>query len=716
MDRRTFLTWVWLGCLASVSPAMIKAGTAAVKDDIGDELLSKGLEPVVFYVALNGNDAWSGKQAAPNSAKTDGPFATLQKARDAIRKLKREQGGTLKQPVNVLLRGGTYFLSEPVVFTPEDSGTAKFPITYEAYPDEKPVISGGQKVTGWKQEGNIWKATLPALEKGSWDFLTLRVGNEWAIRSRYPNFEPKNPYKGGWLFAKNTSPSKTEVVVDPAKFPSWSDWSGAEINIFTQTGLWNAIIPISRVDKNKHTLFINSQEEILPGARFFITNIQETLNSYNEWFFNKKKNEILYYNSQDNLNNLNIIIPRLSLVIELKGQLDKSEFVNNINFRNLIISDTNSPDRGYAWRLHAAVWLTAARGCTIENCTFTRLAGYALLMNEGCQENKILSNEMTDLGQGGVLIASFNNKLLEQQHLASDNFIANNNIHTCGLLYKNVGGIDILKGSNNRVAFNRIMKMPKWGVCIAYNSHSNVIEYNEIIDTNQETKDTGAIYIYRHKEIESGNILRYNFIRNSNGLGTTADGRILSPHYSWGIYLDNYSSNTKIYGNIIVDTVRGGVFIHGGRDNVVENNILVNGLEHQIYILPIGDFMKGNKFRRNLIVFDNPKADIWYSYAQIWWRRAAPLMTECNFNLYWHTGGLDLTKEGVITQEINLARWQELGYDRNSIIGNPLFVASEKGDFRLRAESPAFKLGFEPIPIERIGPKGFNRSKETTIR
>src|SRR5690348_1287014 len=84
--------------------------------------------PLVFYVAPNGNDAWSGRRARADRAKGEGPFATLQRARDAVRALKRAHGGTLTQPVTILVRGGTYRLTEPLVFTPEDSGTPACPV------------------------------------------------------------------------------------------------------------------------------------------------------------------------------------------------------------------------------------------------------------------------------------------------------------------------------------------------------------------------------------------------------------------------------------------------------------------------------------------------------------------------------------------------------------------------------------------------------------
>ena len=55
----------------------------------------------------------------------------------------------------------------------------------------------------------------------------------------------------------------------------------------------------------------------------------------------------------------------------------------------------------------------------------------------------------------------------------------------------------------------------------------------------------------------------------------------------------------------------------------------------------------------------------------------------------------------------SLDEWQSLqalGFDRNSLVADPLFVAPEKDDWRLRPDSPALKLGFQPIPVDKIGP------------
>src|SRR5688572_28070765 len=74
----------------------------------------------------------------------NGPLKSLAEARDAIRALKAK--GPLREPVRVVIAGGTYYMTEPVLFTPQDSGSAQAPISYEASPNVKPIISGGRRI------------------------------------------------------------------------------------------------------------------------------------------------------------------------------------------------------------------------------------------------------------------------------------------------------------------------------------------------------------------------------------------------------------------------------------------------------------------------------------------------------------------------------------------------------------------------------------------
>ena len=102
---------------------------------------SRGKE-AAFYISLSGNDSWSGKLAEPNSDQTDGPFRSLQKARDAVRELKQAEsmpdGG-----VSVTIRGGIYPISETLTLTSDDSGSVDAPVVWRNYPGEEVHFTGG---------------------------------------------------------------------------------------------------------------------------------------------------------------------------------------------------------------------------------------------------------------------------------------------------------------------------------------------------------------------------------------------------------------------------------------------------------------------------------------------------------------------------------------------------------------------------------------------
>ena len=140
-----------------------------------------------FFVAPDGSDAWLGKYPTPNEDKTDGPFATIAKARDAIREI--QAGGPLPAPVNVIIREGTYFLEDTLVFTAEDGGTKDCPVTYQAYPGEKPVVSGGRGIAApWRSyKGDILVCTVPEAKEGKWHFRQLAVNGKRQTRARLPN-------------------------------------------------------------------------------------------------------------------------------------------------------------------------------------------------------------------------------------------------------------------------------------------------------------------------------------------------------------------------------------------------------------------------------------------------------------------------------------------------------------------------------------------------
>ena len=720
MERRFFLTWLGLGFLASISPLTI-AAIANQNKHYPVSNSSQNTKPILFYVACNGNNLWSGKQKTATLNQQDGPFATLERARDAIRELKRQQGGTLKQPITVFLRGGTYFLSEPLKLTSEDSGTKKFPIIYKAYPEEKPVISGGRRITNWKQQEDLWVANLPEVKTGKWYFRLLRVNNDWANRARYPNLDSQNPFADSFLYVNLSKPPKaigqhlrTNITTAPNQLPNWQNWDGAEVHIFPERGWVNAILPVSKVDPQSNTIYVNSQQDLLPGNRFFIANTRKAIDSPGEWCLEQNTGELLYYpTSPDFPDDVDVVAPQIDRLIVLQGDRQKANYVENLYFEGLTFTDTNyNLANDYYSPEDAAIWLSATRWCVIKECSFIRLGGHGVRLEYSSYENQIIYNTMTQLGQGGVVLLG-NNKTQPFR-----NIIAANNIQNCGKVYKHVAGVYVATGSENYIAHNLIRRMPRYGISLKSfsgdrYSHNNTIEFNEIIDTNLETSDTGAIETLGRDKQASGNIIRFNFIRNAVGMGTTEQGRIVSPYYTWGIYLDDYSSGTIVYGNIVVGTVLGAVMIHGGKDNLVANNIFVRGLENQIQLSPKEKFTAGNVICRNIFIYQEPKATLWNSNEN--WRRDC--LKNSDLNLYWHTGDLNLAKTNKdITPEGNFTQWQAAGFDLHSLITEPPLITPLKQDIdkirqedlRLDRHSNVFKqLGLKPIPVERIGIKGF---------
>ncbi len=224
-------------------------------------------------------------------------------------------------------------------------------------------------------------------------------------------------------------------------------------------------------------------------------------------------------------------------------------------------------------------------------------------------------------------------------------------------------------------------------------------------NTNLETCDTGAIETLGRDRQLSFNMIRFNLIRNVVGLGTTSKGKILFPYYSWGIYLDDFSSGTTVYGNIIIDTARGSVMLHGGSNNLIENNILINGKKNQIQLNPKDDSMHGNIIRRNIIFYQQVDALLLETYSKLW---QTEILAECNFNIYWCSKqNLEFATISIFP-EGSFAQWQAIGFDLNSLISDPLIVDYKTENFQLMSDSPALALNFQLIPYQLIGIQGFN--------
>lgn len=665
---------------------------------------SDGIPVATLFVAADGNDSATGTEHQP--------LGTLTAGRDAVRRL-RQQGVT--GPIDVVVMPGTYHMAEPLVLTPEDSGTATGPTTYRASSKGRVVLSGGVPIRGWKRRPDgTWAALVP----DGLDFRLLRVGDRWATRARHPNVDPERPLTGGWLFADAISPAP--AMGQPTTFmkfrgddvPAYKSVAGAEVHIFIAWGWVNAIVPITNIDQAHRRIDFagaGASQDARAGNRYFIENVREALDAPGEWFLDKSKREVLYIPDNPRFQgdgSVPVVAPQLSHLIQCTGDRAAGKFVENLRFTGFHFTDTTHDVHGeYYTPDDACIRLSFARNVEVRDCQFSWCAGYAMRLSDRSEACVLAESKLEHMGMGGVIMRGGTED--QARHCS---VVANEMAHL-GLIYKHVAGVYVTSGSDHYIAHNRIANTPRYAISIKSQgvdnlAHRNVVEFNDIRHANMETSDTGAIESLGYERQPSGNVFRHNRILDTIGMDTTAEGEFQTPHFSWGIYLDDGSSGTTVYGNIVARTTTGGICIHGGKDNVFENNILVDGRDRQIHLHPEHDPMSGNRFVRNIVVYSRPEAEVIYLF-QSWKKNQQGRFAESNYNLFWLTQG-DLRTLGTKnTPDGTFANWIARGFDASSQVADPRFVNAGEDNYRLSPESPAFALGFKPIPVELIGPDGW---------
>ncbi|MDP6491247.1 MAG: hypothetical protein QGG69_05725, partial [Kiritimatiellia bacterium] len=219
----------------------------------------------------------------------------------------------------------------------------------------------------------------------------------------------------------------------------------------------------------------------------------------------------------------------------------------------------------------------------------------------------------------------------------------------------------------------------------------------------------------------SGHFIRWNLVADIGGC-RVEDGRVIQDNEnSCGIYLDDYTSNCTIWGNVFLRTGMGVVF-HGGKHNVAENNIFV-GCRCQLRVSesvsdrsghePMIGWNVGNRFCRNICTFDDPEAVISHLSCSRKEKivHADAFVGQMDENLYHSTSGAYICVIPVTSGEtydewhkrIPHDEWRQRGFDWNSVIADPLFLDPANDDYRLSADSPALKLGFVPIELSHVG-------------
>ncbi len=273
------------------------------------------------------------------------------------------------------------------------------------------------------------------------------------------------------------------------------------------------------------------------------------------------------------------------------------------------------------------------------------------------------------------------------------------------------GAIELENTGNNTISHNQIQNVPRFGIADFQSNGSiktgaNIIEYNTILNSGQATNDTGAIYAYSGSDLSAlGDTIAYNTINNAGGLGTTGSGFNAGQYWSAGIYMDEGVNGAQIYGNVINGTTFGGVFLHGGSNNSVWENIItgtnalpgINGGVGVSLVAVNGQPMTGNTIHNNIIELPASGNTIWLNAGT-----AAPSSTFQN--IYYNASGTPPLM-GTMTFGQYLA---SIGDQGSTVTSNPGFENTAINDYKLMAGSYALTHGFVDLPwaqMALVGPQ-----------
>jgi hypothetical protein len=652
-----------------------------------------------YFVALNGHDANPGTKAKP--------FLTIEAARDAVRSLKEKERGPLGS-VTIWIRGGAYSRSKPFELTAADSGTKEFPIVYRAYQDEEVRLLGSQLLKGFKPTADpaildrlnkearthILEADLPS--QGIMDFGGLRSrgfgrpispshlelffgeqpmtlarwpnDGEWEKIAGFPKDSAQDDGHGGKIggleagfFYAGDRPRNWKNLEDVWVHGFWAwDWANSyeKIESLDLEKRW-----IKTVPPHGHYGFRADQ-------RFYFLNILEELDRPGEWYLDRKTGK-LYFWPPKAAESAEVMV---SILEKPMIALQEASY---ITIRGLDFGAT----RGHA------ISISGGAGNLIAGCRMRLIGNYGVWVDRG-KRHGVLSCDIENTGDGGVWLIGGDRQTLEP----GGHFVENCHFQKQGrwsLCY--VPSI-IISGVGQRAAHNLIHDHPHCPILYSGNDHR--IEWNEIHHVALETGDVGAIYAGRDWTFR-GNIIQYNFIHHTGGVGMG----------SMGVYMDDCVSGAEIVGNIFYQ-VKRAVFLGGGRDHRVENNIFVEchpaveidgrGLDKS----PVWSNMVYQFMKQQLL-----------AVPQQLYRSRYPAIGDLD-RYYQTAGGVPPENNRVARNICSGGEWLKVGWHAdpslirvhdNFVDKEPGFVSLAKMDFRLKKGAPALAAGFVPIPVEKIG-------------
>src|SRR6266576_217344 len=643
-----------------------------------------------YYVAPTGSDG--------NAGTLEKPFATIQRAQRAVR----------QKPGSVWLRGGTYYLTEKLVFNAEDSGSAAAPVVYQAYGNEQPVISGGVRLEklDWQPfRDGIVQAKVPE------DLQTeeIFVNGERQILARYPNYDSKAQYFDGFA-ADAISPERVARWADPAggyfhaMHPAlWGDFTWRITGKDAQGGL------------TKEGGWQNNRGGAAHQKIRFVENVFEELDAPGEWFLNTQTHRLYFYPPPGlDLSRATVEATRLRSLVEFRGSQEKPvRFVTlrGLTFRHAArtVMDTKEPLLRTDWAIYrgGAVFLEGTEDCGLENCFLDQVGGNAVFVNHYNRRVTIRGCQIAKAGASGICFVGdpqaarnplFNYSQVNRiedldrtpgprtPNYPADCLVEDCLIYLTGRVEKQTAGVAIDLSQNITVRHCSIYDMPRAGINIGDGCcGGHVIEFYDVFDTVKETGDHGSFNSWGRdrywlvKGLDLDTVLQGPYAKLP--VLDAAETNILSNSrwrcdHGWDIDLDDGSTNYHIHNNLCLN---GGLKLREGFYRTCENNVLVNNSLHpHVWYNDSHDIFRGN------IVFTPYKPIQMRQWTQ-----------DINFNLL-HQSAMPQTNLATALQELS-------SRDADSLQGDALFMDEATGDYRVKSNSPALSLGFVNFNMDNFG-------------
>lgn len=665
-----------------------------------------------FYVAPQGDDANNG--LSPEKNGPSGPFASVARARDEIRKLK-QSGNLPKGGIAVNLRGGFYQLTESLSFTQEDSGTAEAPVVYRAYKDETPRLTGGKVL----KAGDFSPVTDPAMKTRLApeaqdkvvvaDLKALGLKHTGPFPDTFKDgggifelfFNGKRMKLSRWPYDDYTTMKEVTVIGDkkiPGTFvyreeepARWNATNGVWLKGQWRVGWEDPAIKVASIDTNAHTITFAAGIPNGIGSKYHRTNspigsgkekwcainLPEEIRQPGQWAidFNSRK---LYFYPPSPLENADIVISQLDQpLVSVKG-------AGHLAFIGLTFEGSLGD---------GMVFKDGSRDL-VAGCKFLNLGGNGIqLQGRGCG---VQSCDMHDLGQGCVIV---NGNPGDRVTLTqSGNYIVNNHLHHYGMLKAQYSAavntarlVDNAKRDEGvvgcYVAHNAVHHAPR--DAFLYGGNEMVFEYNEIYRCAYDTADTGAFYAWLDWTLR-GVVIRYNYIHDTVG----------------GFNPDDGAGGSFVYGNIFTGD-RSGVWIASGPDNSIVNNVFVKD-KGPVFAVDFRGASRGYATNSKLISAVqeiNPTQPPWSErYPEIVHlleeQHELPLRTLFKDNLIYIKQGdpYNLPKNNTNPAIISFV-------DNFVTHSDPGFVDLSAGNFALKKDSEVFTKipGFQNIPFDKMG-------------